>query len=120
METPASEHMATLQAKQFPADHETKSKNGAPVAERAAPDVDARPSSPVPSVHSAPEGRRSLLRALGKRVATLAIAFLAIVVALVTWQHYVTAPWTPGWLRACAGCECGASGIGPDQRVAGR
>jgi len=35
-----------------------------------------------------------LLRALGKRVATLAIALLAIVVALVTWQHYVTAPWT--------------------------
>ncbi len=94
METPASEHLATLQAKQLLADHETNSKNGAPVAECAEPHVNTRPSPSAPPVHSAHEGRTSLLRALGKRVATLAIALLAIVVALVTWQHYVTAPWT--------------------------
>ena len=29
-----------------------------------------------------------------KRVATLAIALVAIVMALVTWDYYVTAPWT--------------------------
>jgi multidrug resistance efflux pump len=34
------------------------------------------------------------LRALGKRLATLAIALVAILIVLVTWQHYVTAPWT--------------------------
>jgi multidrug resistance efflux pump len=35
-----------------------------------------------------------LLVALGKRLATLAIALLAILIALLTWQHYVMAPWT--------------------------
>jgi hypothetical protein len=34
------------------------------------------------------------LVALGKRLATLGIALLAILTALLTWQHYVTAPWT--------------------------
>jgi multidrug resistance efflux pump len=31
---------------------------------------------------------------LGKALATLAILLLAIVMALVTWDYYVTAPWT--------------------------
>jgi multidrug resistance efflux pump len=35
-----------------------------------------------------------LLVALGKRLSTLAIAVVAILVVLVTWQQYVTAPWT--------------------------
>jgi multidrug resistance efflux pump len=39
--------------------------------------------------------------ALGKRLATLAIALLAILIALLTWQHYVMAPWTrDGTVRA--------------------
>jgi multidrug resistance efflux pump len=41
--------------------------------------------------------RRLALRwmlAGSKRLATLAIALVAIVIALVTWDYYVTAPWT--------------------------
>jgi multidrug resistance efflux pump len=52
--------------------------------------------SPEPAV--IPPKKRSaasvFLVALGKRLATLAIALLAILTALLTWQHYVTAPWT--------------------------
>ena len=32
--------------------------------------------------------------AVGKRLSTLAIALVASLVSLLTWQHYVTAPWT--------------------------
>jgi multidrug resistance efflux pump len=42
-------------------------------------------------------GRRLALRltlACFKRLTTLAIALVAIVTALVTWDYYVTAPWT--------------------------
>jgi multidrug resistance efflux pump len=35
-----------------------------------------------------------LFLAFSKRLSTLAIALVAILVALVTWQQYVTAPWT--------------------------
>ena len=35
-----------------------------------------------------------LVRAAGKRLSTLAIALVAILISLLTWQHYVTAPWT--------------------------
>jgi multidrug resistance efflux pump len=35
-----------------------------------------------------------LTLACSKRLATLAIALLAILMALVTWDYYVTAPWT--------------------------
>jgi multidrug resistance efflux pump len=44
-----------------------------------------------------PGGRRIALRRLlatSKRLATLAIGLVAIVMALVTWDYYVTAPWT--------------------------
>src|SRR5271154_1225038 len=34
------------------------------------------------------------LRAVGKQLSTLAVALVAVLIALVTWQHYVTAPWT--------------------------
>ena len=37
---------------------------------------------------------RRVVLATGKRLSTLAIALVAIVISLVTWQHYVTAPWT--------------------------
>ena len=37
---------------------------------------------------------RRVVLATGKRVSTLAIALIAILISLVTWQHYVTAPWT--------------------------
>jgi multidrug resistance efflux pump len=34
------------------------------------------------------------LRAIGKHLSTLALALVAVLISLVTWQHYVTAPWT--------------------------
>jgi multidrug resistance efflux pump len=34
------------------------------------------------------------LRAVGKQLSTLAVALVAVLIALITWQHYVTAPWT--------------------------
>jgi multidrug resistance efflux pump len=37
---------------------------------------------------------RHLAIAAGKRLSTLAIALIAILIALLTWQHYVNAPWT--------------------------
>jgi multidrug resistance efflux pump len=52
--------------------------------------------SPAPT--EIPAKKRSaaplLLVALAKRLATLVIALLAILIALLTWQHYVAAPWT--------------------------
>lgn len=46
----------------------------------------------------APDARQNVLRrfliATGKRVATLAIASIAILIAIVTWQTYVLGPWT--------------------------
>jgi len=47
--------------------------------------------------HRSSVGRRfapQWILAFFKRLATLAIAFVAIVMALVTWDYYVTAPWT--------------------------
>jgi len=32
--------------------------------------------------------------AAGKHLATLGIALIAVLIALATWQHYVTSPWT--------------------------
>ena len=37
---------------------------------------------------------RRLAGAVGKRLATLAVALIAIVSALLTWQYYVMSPWT--------------------------
>src|SRR5262249_37718001 len=39
--------------------------------------------------------------AVRRRLSTLAIALVAILVSVLTWQHYVTAPWTRnGTVRA--------------------
>ncbi len=77
-------------------------------------DVSDRSTGPEPAArdttHRAPDGGPSLqappsrmaqrekikrlVVASGKHLATLAIALVAILIALVTWQHYVTAPWT--------------------------
>ena len=37
---------------------------------------------------------KRLTRSAGKHVATLAIALVAVLISLLTWQHYVSAPWT--------------------------
>jgi hypothetical protein len=60
------------------------------------PEETARQPAPLEGRHSS-SGRRPALRwilASFKRLATVAIALVAIVMALVTWDYYVTAPWT--------------------------
>src|SRR5262245_38781552 len=64
-------------------------------------EVGEAPSGPTASSRAwlAAAGRVSL--AVGKRLSTLAIALVAILISLLTWQHYVTAPWTRnGTVRA--------------------
>jgi len=62
-------------------------------------DTDRAPIGDQPSPEAAPsttrrETTRRLVVAIGKRLSTLAIALVAILVSLLTWQHYVDAPWT--------------------------
>ena len=60
------------------------------------PEETARKRAPLDERRSA-GGRRLALRwilACFKRLTTLAIALVAIVMGLVTWDYYVTAPWT--------------------------
>jgi multidrug resistance efflux pump len=73
--------------------------------ERVDPDAGTHQPQASPAPATIPAKKRSAARvflvALGKRLATLAIALLAILIALLTWQHYVTAPWTrDGSVRA--------------------
>ncbi|MGY3586681.1 multidrug resistance efflux pump [Bradyrhizobium sp. USDA 4341] len=66
--------------------------------ERVDPDAGGHQSQASPESATIPSKKRNaasvFLVALGKRLATLAIALLAILTAFLTWQHYVTAPWT--------------------------
>jgi multidrug resistance efflux pump len=65
-------------------------------ATRAEPEGAARRRAPLDEAHSpSAEGRaHRWILALTKRLTTLAIALLAVTMALVTWDYYVTAPWT--------------------------
>jgi multidrug resistance efflux pump len=86
--------------------HGSDDRDRPPVSEPAArgkpdfePDQSQASSAPIPLVTQGSD--RPFLVALGKRLATLAIAFLAILIVILTWQHYVTAPWTrDGTVRA--------------------
>jgi multidrug resistance efflux pump len=68
-----------------------------PVARvQSQPEQTARQRAPLAEPRSwggRPLARRWIL-ACFKRLTTLAIALVAIVMALVTWDYYVTAPWT--------------------------
>jgi multidrug resistance efflux pump len=73
--------------------------------ERVDPEAGTHQPQASPAPATIPRRKHSaapvFLVALGKRLATLAIALLAIFIALLTWQHYVTAPWTrDGSVRA--------------------
>src|SRR5258705_6347397 len=59
-----------------------------------APENDQPPSEAAPTTTARRATIRRLALAIGKRLSTLGIALLAIFISLVTWQHYVTAPWT--------------------------
>jgi multidrug resistance efflux pump len=63
-------------------------------------EVGEAPSGPTPTrAWRAAAGRLGL--AVGKRLSTLGVALAAILISLLTWQHYVTAPWTRnGTVRA--------------------
>jgi multidrug resistance efflux pump len=86
--TPASEH---------PLDKGPEAPALEPVA-RALPQPDGPARQPAASANRRASAARRLaarwLLACGKRLATLAIALVAVVMALVTWDYYVTAPWT--------------------------
>lgn len=62
------------------------------------PDAGCHQPQVSPAPAKSPIRKRSaaplLLVAVGKRLATLAIALFAILIVLLTWQHYVTGPWT--------------------------
>jgi multidrug resistance efflux pump len=66
--------------------------------ERVDPEASGQQPQASPDPATIPLRKRSaaplFLVALGKRLATLAIALLAILIVLLTWQHYVMAPWT--------------------------
>ena len=50
-----------------------------------------------PAIYSSIPRREVFTRfigAAGKHLATLGIALIAVLIALATWQHYVTSPWT--------------------------
>src|SRR6516165_4439666 len=68
-----------------------------PVA-RTAPQRRETPRQPAPVAEPAQSCKRNHVRrwvlAIAKRLATLGIALIAILMALVTWDYYVTAPWT--------------------------
>ena len=83
-----------------PETSEQKVLQGEPgsVVARAQPQADepARRSAQIAERASSPRSARAIgwILACSKRLATLAIALVAIVMALVTWDYYVTAPWT--------------------------
>jgi len=81
--------------------------DGVPAAERQTPDVQPVTVEPQPQESAGQRasldelrsrGGRGLalrwIRACFKRLATLAIVLVAVAMALVTWDYYVTAPWT--------------------------
>jgi multidrug resistance efflux pump len=68
-----------------------------PQVTRAQPQPDKVARQSAPAKRRRPGGLRLALRwilACFKRLTTLAIALAAIAMALVTWDYYVTAPWT--------------------------
>jgi multidrug resistance efflux pump len=72
--------------------HVSPPKPDAKARTELSPQEAPRPDEPTP----APSSRlgSSLASRLGKGLATLAVAAIAVLMALVTWDEYVTAPWT--------------------------
>lgn len=62
-------------------------------SDRAADSV--RPSAQaIPSAMPLRQATGRFMLSAGKHLATLAIALVALLISVATWQHYVTAPWT--------------------------
>jgi multidrug resistance efflux pump len=62
------------------------------LAEGAPSASGSRKVAPTPADAPRPSARN--LRAAGRVVATLVFALIAIVISVLTWQYYVTSPWT--------------------------
>ena len=76
-------------------------ENGQRMPETVARDTGNRVTDNIrpqgPATYSSRPLREVLTRfigAAGKHLATLGIALIAVLIAVATWQHYVTAPWT--------------------------
>jgi multidrug resistance efflux pump len=92
----AATHDAQLATTQ---DLGSDSPNPAPVRKPVARsesdiDHDRQQSSSAPLSLGGRRGAESFLVSLGKRLATFAIALAALLIAFLTWQQYVMAPWT--------------------------
>ncbi|WP_456617601.1 biotin/lipoyl-binding protein [Bradyrhizobium sp. P5_C12] len=55
---------------------------------------DKAPWQATPSTASRREAIGRFMAGAGRHLATLAIALVAVLISVATWQHYVTAPWT--------------------------
>jgi RND family efflux transporter MFP subunit len=72
----------------------------APAEPTARENINRSPPGEQPPVQEAPPptARRNAIRRLAvaasKYLSTIAIALVAILISLLTWQHYVTSPWT--------------------------
>ena len=58
------------------------------------PNAAARERSEQQRVSASSERGNGFLSAMLRRLATFAIALVAVLVSIVTWDLYVTAPWT--------------------------
>ena len=106
----------------------TDSPDSRPVTEPARPILRSdvirrRRRSDLVRKRAAAARRRRVARFLlpwGKRLATLAVMLVAVLMALVTWDYYVTAPWTRnGSVRVqVAGVAPQVSGLITERRVA--
>ncbi|MBC9876855.1 HlyD family secretion protein [Bradyrhizobium sp. INPA01-394B] len=61
--------------------------------DRAA-DIVGLPPQEAPSATPLRDTLGRFMLGAGKHLATLGIALIAVLISVVTWQHYVTAPWT--------------------------
>ncbi|QHP66626.1 HlyD family secretion protein [Bradyrhizobium sp. LCT2] len=52
------------------------------------------PTQATPSARPLHKAVGQFMLGAGKHLATLGIALVAVLIAVATWQHYVTAPWT--------------------------
>ena len=57
--------------------------------------------------------------AAAKQLATLGLALIAILMALVTWDYYVTAPWTRDGRVRVQVASIAPQGLGPNHRAQG-
>ena len=101
MGIPASEHTASTHDEQL-ANAPDRGSDGANRSAAPTPLVSTEPdakldlplTSPAPARLGPRGAAGDFLVKLAKHLATVAIALVALLIAVLTWQQYVTAPWT--------------------------